>query len=104
MTKFRVHNLTSTQIPPLFSRTTTLTREHVEFLLQPCTYQFLREGEVLYVGSSRNGIIRVLCRNHHAKEARKLADEIVIEWYPTERAAKIAERREIYIHKPPYNV
>jgi hypothetical protein len=104
MAKIRAHNLTNAQIPPLFSRMTTLTSAHVHFLLQPCVYRFMRDGEVIYVGSSKNGIVRVLCKNHHAKEARKLADEIEIEWFRTESAARIEERRQISNFKPRYNV
>jgi excinuclease UvrABC nuclease subunit len=104
--KIRAHDLTNpiAQIPPLFSGTTILTREHLRFLTQPCVYKFAKEGEVLYVGMSKKGILRVLCNEHHARKARDLADEILIEWCRSESAARTVQQREIRIYKPPYNV
>ena len=69
----------------------------------PCVYLFLKGKEVLYVGASSRGFIRVFNKDHHARDARATADTIRILWFATWSAALEEETRLIKKHRPALN-
>ncbi|MGA7640064.1 MAG: hypothetical protein WA785_20095 [Candidatus Acidiferrales bacterium] len=46
---------------------TAYTIEEMKALVRPCVYAFLRNGKVMYIGKSCNGILRPLSPKHHVR-------------------------------------
>lgn len=88
--------------PPV-NASETITPERLRELLRPCVYQFMKEGKPLYIGSSAQGLVRVLHPNHHRRAVRKMADEIRVEWFVTEAEARTAEKKLVSELRPPLN-
>lgn len=95
-TKLRAHDL----MPLAKMR---LTASEVSRLTGPCVYEFRQAGKILYVGSSANGLTRVLSTTHHRKELRRCADEVVVHWCESLPEAREIERQMILTFKPTGN-
>jgi hypothetical protein len=81
----------------------SFTPGDLEKLTRPCVYIFLKNGEVLYVGSSANGLIRFASPSHHKAMVRITGDEIRVIWQEDESTARILEARLIRQLRPRYN-
>lgn len=71
-------------------------RRHVVYRM------FNTEGELLYVGMSRNPARRF--GDHSARDWFRLVDGITLEWYPTFEAARASELQAIKTERPRYNL
>jgi len=80
------------------------TKRRLDQLTQPCVYQFMRGGECLYVGFSRQGIIRFLAPQHHCAIARQKATKIRVTWFDTVEEASLAEQKLIKKLRPAFNL
>ena len=81
----------------------TFTRERLQALTGPYVYPFIKQGAVLYVGSSANGIMRVVCPGHHRRKVRAEADEIRIVWLDENAEPRLLEAELIRALRPPFN-
>ena len=81
-----------------------LTNEQVRQLQRPLVYVFMKAGEVLYVGSSQNGIGRVVDPHHHRSNVRGDADEVRLFYFPTIGDTLQAEAKFIRELQPLHNV
>lgn len=81
----------------------TITKENLIALCSPIVYIFLRDNEILYVGSSRKGITRPLCPQHHVPEAKQECTLLQIFPCETYTEALRLESELIIQHRPKYN-
>lgn len=75
-------------------------------LLSPCVYVYLRENEALYVGMSKQGLLRALSfkENKYWMDLPKEADELLVFPVDDEKTAREAERMFIQELQPKYNI
>jgi len=64
----------------------------------------MRGRECLYVGFSRQGVIRFLSPQHHCAIARQKATKIRVTWFDTVEEAYRAEQMLIKKLRPPFNL
>jgi hypothetical protein len=70
----------------------------------PCVYMYLKDGAATYVGSSKNGMMRVLCPYHkQAKEARLECDKLIVWFCANVADARQCERLLIGCVRPKHN-
>jgi predicted GIY-YIG superfamily endonuclease len=72
-------------------------------LMKPCVYLFRCGKEVLYVGSSKNGIERPFQSCHHQAEMRIFCDNVKILWFNTWTEALQKEGKLIRKFQPVFN-
>jgi hypothetical protein len=69
-----------------------------------CVYMYLKDGAATYVGSSKNGMMRVLCPYHkQAKESRLECDKLIVWFCESVADARQSERLLIVCVKPKHN-
>lgn len=72
-------------------------------LTRPCVYLFVRGHELLYAGSSVDGLLRFASSTHHQSEARSQSDRVAVLWFDDGDAARAAEAQIIRHFNPPFN-
>jgi len=75
-----------------------------EKMIRPCVYAILRQGEVIYVGMSKQGIARPFDIKHHVRRHFRLSDEVVIFWRGSVADAGRVERELINYFAPRLNI
>ncbi len=80
------------------------SREQLKRLLGPCVYAFLLNEEYLYVGCSKQGLLRIL-NGSHGSARNAIAAGASLEIYPfaTRDEAVVVEARLIGQHNPRFN-
>jgi hypothetical protein len=80
--------------------------QQLQQLIRPCVYRFVEisTGRALYIGSSSQGIARVLVRHKHVPRLDHALHRVVVEWMSTPAAAEIREADLIWELRPPWNV
>jgi excinuclease UvrABC nuclease subunit len=76
-------------------KVTNFTQEDLAALTRPCVYLFVKAGRVLYVGSSKNGIVRFGSGDHHKRFIRAQCDKIRVLWQDSEAEARRVEGQMI---------
>ena len=75
---------------------------------QPCVYEYLREGIVLYVGRSDVGFSRAFVNRNDAQPNRRKAfnqaTDVRVHVFSSKAETRREERRLIRLHKPQYNL
>lgn len=69
----------------------------------PLVYLFWRNGQPIYIGASRNGLVRPLSPAHHKGFTRKQSDRFQFVCCDTEREALLLEQQLIQLWKPRFN-
>lgn len=69
----------------------------------PCVYVFVRNGEIIYVGSSVNGFARVIASHHPMVTRVEDSDQIVFWAVDSENEAREMELKVIRELKPKFN-
>jgi len=69
----------------------------------PCVYAFIRDGEIVYVGSSINGFARVMQSHHPMLESALEEDKIAFWVTGGEIEARELEHEIIKMVKPKFN-
>lgn len=72
-------------------------------LQQPCCYGWKRNNKFLYIGKTKNGIIRL--QHHHVinKKDKVLNTDIFVFWYTSEKLIHQLEINLLVAHKPLFN-
>jgi len=84
-----------------FGRPDTITR--MGRLRFPCVYAFIRDGEIVYVGSSINGFARVIASHHPMVLKSEDSDQIAFWMVDSEAEAREMELKIIRELKPKFN-
>jgi hypothetical protein len=79
------------------------TNSQLKSLNRPCVYAFVAKGQVLYIGSSANGIQRFAALTHHRCTLRNECDEIRVFWFRKKHWAQWMEKSLIVALRPPFN-
>jgi excinuclease UvrABC nuclease subunit len=89
---------------------TAYTIEEMKALVRPCVYAFFRNGKVMYIGKSCNGILRPLSPKHHVRDGKRNRkykinglDTVVIFWFDKNVDAYDIEQHLISLLRPPHN-
>jgi excinuclease UvrABC nuclease subunit len=76
---------------------TTFTAEQVREMTSPGVYQFIKNGQVLYVGMATHGFDRVLSASHHQRAAREVSDTVTFQ--PCESVALARALEKVMIQE-----
>lgn len=91
-----INNMTAATVKATFSN-----------YIQPCKYEVYLDERLIYVGSSRRGLLRVVEshdeRMPHRSKAFKEGTKVVITFYSTWEEALNAEHSTISSHNPEHN-
>jgi hypothetical protein len=79
-----------------------LKRKDLDRMISPCVYVFKKNGNPLYVGSTKVGLQRPLFTNH-GSWSRRIADEVCIQFFKSEKDARKFEQILIHRWTPIFN-
>lgn len=81
----------------------TFSQKDIGLIKSPCVYLFIKDGVALYIGSSKNGLERVIHGSHHRADVREQADKIEVIWCKKEQHARDLELQMIRKLQPRFN-